>query len=123
MSAPPLKRRRCHTTTASSPRCSSSSSAVPWPLPPAQQQTPAPAPRVASLDKAEMQVASDVTQLIGNTPMVYLNRIGKGLPARVAAKVSERENETKSGARRPPRGPRLRAAPSAAKEAALLLLP
>jgi cysteine synthase len=42
-----------------------------------------------------MQVASDVTQLIGNTPMVYLNRIGKGLPGRVAAKVRGRERKVR----------------------------
>jgi len=35
-------------------------------------------------------IAGDITQLVGNTPMVYLNRIGKGLPARIAAKVRER---------------------------------
>ena len=77
----------------------------PHPLPPPQKREQAAPlsrpPRVASLSSApaappaEMRVASDVTQLIGNTPMVYLNRIGKGLPARIAAKVSAAEGREK----------------------------
>lgn len=34
-----------------------------------------------------MRIARDVTELVGNTPMVWLNRIGEGLPGRVALKL------------------------------------
>lgn len=32
-------------------------------------------------------IAEDATELIGNTPMVYLRKIGRGLPGTIAAKV------------------------------------
>lgn len=34
-----------------------------------------------------MRIYENVAQLIGNTPMVYLNRIGAGLPAKIAVKL------------------------------------
>ena len=34
-----------------------------------------------------MNIASDITRLIGHTPMVWLDRLAEGLPGRVAAKL------------------------------------
>ncbi|MGE4504478.1 MAG: cysteine synthase A [Desulfovibrionaceae bacterium] len=34
-----------------------------------------------------MNIAANMMDLVGNTPMVYLNRLAEGLPARVAAKL------------------------------------
>ncbi|MGC8778118.1 MAG: PLP-dependent cysteine synthase family protein, partial [Candidatus Caldatribacteriaceae bacterium] len=34
-----------------------------------------------------MRIASDVTQLIGRTPLVRLGKIGKGLPGEIVAKL------------------------------------
>ena len=34
-----------------------------------------------------MRIADNVTQLIGNTPLVRINRLAAGLPAQVLAKL------------------------------------
>ena len=34
-----------------------------------------------------MRIYENITELIGNTPMIYLNKIGTGLPAKIAVKL------------------------------------
>ncbi len=37
--------------------------------------------------KRNFKIAEDITQLVGNTPLVRLKRVGKGLPVQLVAKL------------------------------------
>jgi cysteine synthase len=49
-----------------------------------QERTGQPAGRTA---ERGLRIASDITSLVGETPLVWINRITAGLPGRVAAKL------------------------------------
>ena len=51
----------------------------------------AEAPPVAAAPTSGPNIANSVTDLIGNTPMVFLNNVSKGVGARIACKLEIQE--------------------------------
>lgn len=55
-----------------------------------QRMTPCQAiaePQTRPVSDDQMRIANDVSELIGNTPMCYLNRVAEGSVAKIAAKL------------------------------------
>jgi cysteine synthase len=60
-------------------------SAGKWQVRPVRIRTVAKA--VPTIDTAAMNIKENVTELVGQTPMVYLNKVVEGSKAKIAAKL------------------------------------
>ena len=58
---------------------------------PEKAADPLPAADLPASTRPRGKIASNVTELIGNTPMVFLNQIGKDCGARIALKLESSE--------------------------------